>query len=295
MFFKVYIKQVKDGKFIKEIALTNEYTDLRTAIRAGKKYLATILTDESTFCVRRYDDARAINIMSNNINDTGDLVFTYKNYLEVARDKDDTNKVQEDRKPVSVVLDELGYSVYYFSVEQMEQILLGDAHNINYALYAKPQYDARKMAQIRHGLEDAAREDVSKVQEETVKRQLNAIKTAVEAGTIAMPVVVSAIMDVFTKDDKAMKTAFIKELPFKFKQDVKDELTKDDIRYDVKIYTKDHHLPYTDELADNVADRWIEENFSRGNSDYWNYIGALVEEESEKLELSKEAEDIERD
>lgn len=285
MFFKVYIKQVKDGKFIREIALTNEYTDLRTAIRAGKKYLATILTDESTFCVRRYDDARAINIMSNNINDTGDLVFTYKNYLEVARDK----------KPVCIALDELGYSVYDFSIDQMEQILLGDAHNINYALYAKPQYDARKMAQIRHGLEDAAREDVSKVQEETVKRQLNAIKTAVEAGTIAMPVVVSAIMDVFTKDDKAMKTAFIKELPFKFKQDVKDELTKDDIRYDVKIYTKDHHLPYTDELADNVADRWIEENFSRGNSDYWNYIGALVEEESEKLELSKEAEDIERD
>lgn len=34
---------------------------------------------------------------------------------------------KKSRKPVHVVLDELGYSIYYFSVEQMEQILLGDA------------------------------------------------------------------------------------------------------------------------------------------------------------------------
>ena len=64
---------------------------------------------------------------------------------------------EKTKKPVRVVLDELGYSIYDFSIDQMEQILLGDAHNINYALYAKPQYDARKMTQVRHGLEEAAK------------------------------------------------------------------------------------------------------------------------------------------
>ena len=294
MFFKVYIKQVKNGEFIGEAALTSEYKNLKAAIKAGKE---SLLTDESTFCVRRYDDTRAVNIMSNNINDTGDLVFTYKNYLEVARDKNDTNKVQEDRKPIRTVLEELGYSVSDFSIGQIDQILLGDAHDIDYTVYAKPRYDAKKMMQVRCRLEEAAKEDIGNVQEEIVRNQLKAMRTAIGMREIAMVTVVSAIMDTFilNKQNEVMKSAFIEALPYEFKHDIKDELTKDDIRYDVKIYTKDHHLPYTDELADNVADRWIEENFSRGNSDYWNYIGVLVEEESEKLELSKEAEDIERD
>ena len=85
MFFKVYIKQVKDGKFIGEAALTGDYRNLKTAINAGKENL---LTDESTFCVRKYDDTVAVNIMSNNINDTGNLVYVCKNYLEVAREYD---------------------------------------------------------------------------------------------------------------------------------------------------------------------------------------------------------------
>ena len=294
MFFKVYIKQVKDGKFMGEAALTGDYRNLKTAINAGKENL---LTDESTFCVRKYDDTVAVNIMSNNINDTGNLVYVCKNYLEVARDKDNTNKAQEDRKPVHVVLDELGYSIYYFSVEQMEQILLGDAHGIDYTLYAKPQYDAKKMAQVRQGLEEAAKEDIGKVQEETVRNQLKAMRTAIGMGEITMTAVVSAIIDTFvnTKQNEVMKTAFIEALPYRFKCDVKNELTKDDVRYDVKIYTKDHHLPYMDELANNVAERWIEENFSGCDPDYWNYIGTLVYEESEKLGLSKETEDIELD
>ena len=219
MFFKVYIKQVKDGKFIGEAALTGDYRNLKTAINAGKENL---LTDESTFCVRKYDDTVAVNIMSNNINDTGNLVYVCKNYLEVARDK---------------------------------------------------------------------------VQEETVRNQLKAMRTAIGMGEITMTAVVSAIIDTFvnTKQNEVMKTAFIEALPYRFKCDVKNELTKDDVRYDVKIYTKDHHLPYMDELANNVAERWIEENFSGGDPDYWNYIGTLVYEESEKLGLSKETEDIELD
>ena len=241
MFFKVYIKQVKDGKFIGEAALTGDYRNLKTAINAGKE---NFLTDESTFCVRKYDDTVAVNIMSNNINDTGNLVYVCKNYLEVAR-----------------------------------------------------EYDARKMMQVRHGLEEAAKEDIGKVQEETVRNQLKAMRTAIGMGEITMTAVVSAIIDTFvnTKQNEVMKTAFIEALPYRFKCDVKNELTKDDVRYDVKIYTKDHHLPYIDELANNVAERWIEENFSGGDPDYWNYIGTLVYEESEKLGLSKETEDIELD
>lgn len=255
--FKVYIKQVKDGKFIKEIALTNEYTDLRTAIRAGKKYLATILTDESTFCVRRYNDAKTV-IMSNDIYDTGNLVYVCKNYLEVARDKDNTNKAQEDRKPIRAVLGELGYGTYDFSIEQMEQILLGDAHGIDYTLYAKPQYDARKMMQVRHGLEEAAKEDVGKIQEETVRRQLKAMKSAIEAGTLIMPVVVSAIMDTFAdKDNEVMRTAFINALPDEFKREIKEDVEMGYIREDVESYCTEHQLPCTDKLTNKVAERLV--------------------------------------
>lgn len=293
--FKVYIKQVKDGKFIKEIALTNEYTDLKTAIRAGKKYLATILTDESTFCVRRYNDAKTV-IMSNDIYDTGALVFTYKNYLEVARDKDDANKVRKNRKPVRVTLDELGYSVYDFSIDQMEQILLGDAHNINYILYAKPQYDARKMMQVRHGLEEAAKEDVSKIQEETVRRQLKAMKHAIEAGTLIMPVVVSAIMDTFAdKDSEVMRGAFMASLPDEFKREIKEDVEMGYIREDVKSYCTEHQLPCTDKLTNKVAERWVKAGDYDCNADYWSNISVLIDEESEKLGLSKEKEDIELD
>lgn len=293
MFFKVYIKQVKDGKFIGEAALTGDYRNLKTAINAGKENL---LTDESTFCVRKYDDTVAVNIMSNNINDTGNLVYVCKNYLEVARDKDNTNKAQEDRKPVHVVLDELGYSIYYFSVEQMEQILLGDAHGIDYTLYAKPQYDAKKMAQVRQGLEEAAKEDVGKIQEETVRRQLKAMRIAVEAGTLTMPAVVSVIMDTFAdKDSKTMRAAFIDALPDDFKREIKEDVEMENIREDVENYCTELQLPCTDELAGKVAERWVKARDYDCNADYWSNIETLINKESEKLELSKETEDIELD
>lgn len=203
---------------------------------------------------------------------------------------------KKNRKPVSIVLDELGYSVYYFSVEQMEQILLGDAHNINYALYAKPQYDARKMAQIRQGLEEAAKEDVSKIQEETVRRQLKAMKWAIEAGTLMMPVVVSVIMDTFAdKDSKTMRAAFINALPDDFKREIKEDVEMENIREDVKNYCTEHQLPCTDELTSTVAERWVKAGDYDCNADYWSNIETLINEESEKLGLSKETEDIELD
>ena len=203
---------------------------------------------------------------------------------------------EKTKKPVRVVLDELGYSIYDFSIDQMEQILLGDAHNINYALYAKPQYDARKMTQVRHGLEEAAKEDVGKIQEETVRRQLKAMKWAIEAGTLMVPVVVSVIMDTFAdKDSKTMRAAFINALPDDFKREIKEDVEMENIREDVKSYCTEHQLPCTDELAGKVAERWVKAGDYDCNADYWSNIKTLVNEESEKLGLSKETEDIELD
>lgn len=178
----------------------------------------------------------------------------------------------------------------------MEQILLGDAHNINYALYAKPQYDARKMTQVRHGLEEAAKEDVGKIQEETVRRQLKAMKWAIEAGTLMMPVVVSVIMDTFAdKDSKTMRAAFINALPDDFKHEIKEDVEMENIREDVENYCTEHQLPCTDELAGKVAERWVKAGDYDCNADYWSNIKTLINEESEKLGLSKETEDIELD
>lgn len=203
---------------------------------------------------------------------------------------------EKTKKPVRVVLDELGYSIYDFSIDQMEQILLGDAHNINYALYAKPQYDARKMMQVRHGLEEAVKEDVGKIQEETVRRQLKAMKWAIEAGTLMVPVVVSVIMDTFAdKDSKTMRAAFINALPDDFKREIKEDVEMENIREDVKSYCTEHQLPCTDELAGKVAERWVKAGDYDCNADYWSNIKTLVNEESEKLGLSKETEDIELD
>ena len=203
---------------------------------------------------------------------------------------------EKTKKPVRVVLDELGYSIYDFSIDQMEQILLGDAHNINYALYAKPQYDARKMTQVRHGLEEAAKEDVGKIQEETVRRQLKAMKWAIEAGTLMVPVVVSVIMDTFAdKDSKTMRAAFINALPDDFKREIKEDVEMGYIREDVENHCSEHQLPCTDELAGKVAERWVKAGDYDCNADYWSNIKTLVNEESEKLGLSKETEDIELD
>ena len=203
---------------------------------------------------------------------------------------------EKTKKPVRVVLDELGYSIYDFSIDQIEQILLGDAHNINYALYAKPQYDARKMMQVRHGLEEAAKEDVGKIQEETVRRQLKAMKWAIEAGTLMVPVVVSVIMDTFAdKDSKTMRAAFINALPDDFKREIKEDVEMENIREDVKSYCTEHQLPCTDELAGKVAERWVKVGDYDCNADYWSNIKTLINEESEKLGLSKETEDIELD
>ena len=174
--------------------------------------------------------------------------------------------------------------------------MLVDAHNINYALYAKPQYDARKMTQVRHGLEEAAKEDVGKIQEETVRRQLKAMKWAIEAGTLMVPVVVSVIMDTFAdKDSKTMRAAFINALPDDFKREIKEDVEMENIREDVKSYCTEHQLPCTDELAGKVAERWVKAGDYDCNADYWSNIKTLVNEESEKLGLSKETEDIELD
>lgn len=203
--------------------------------------------------------------------------------------------MSNNRKPVRVALDELGYSIYDFSIDQMEQILLGDAHNINYTLYAKPQYDARKMMQVRHGLEDAAKEDVGKMQEETVRRQLKAMKHAIEAGTLMMPVVVSVIMDTFADKDSRMRAAFINDLPDDFKREIKEDVEMGYIREDVENYCTEHQLPCTGELTLCVAERWVKAGDYDCNADYWSNIETLVNEESEKLGLSKETEDIELD
>lgn len=119
------------------------------------------------------------------------------------------------------------------------------------------------------------------------KHQLKAMKEAVENGNIIMSELVPAFVYTFMRDSEAMRSAFISAVPYDVKSAIKDELDKDDIRYAVKTYTTSHHLPYTYELADHVANRWIEENFTRDCPDYWTYIGALIEEESEKLGLSK--------
>lgn len=72
--FKVYIKQVKDGAFIGKSRLVKDYENLNAAVKAGRKNL---LTNESTFCVREYDDTKRVNIMTDDEQDTGTRVVNY--------------------------------------------------------------------------------------------------------------------------------------------------------------------------------------------------------------------------
>lgn len=141
-----------------------------------------------------------------------------------------------------------------------------------------------------------AKINVSKIQEETVRRQLKAMKWAIEAGTLMMPVVVSVIMDTFAdKDDKTMRAAFIDALPDDFKREIKEDVEMGYIREDVENYCTEHQLPCTDELAFCVAERWVKAGDYDCNADYWSNMETLINDESEKLGLSKEPEDIELD
>ena len=69
----------------------------------------------------------------------------------------------------------------------------------------------------------------------------------------------------------------------------------ENIREDVENYCSEHQLPCTDELAGKVAERWVKAGDYDCNADYWSNIKTLINEESEKLGLSKETEDIELD
>lgn len=72
--YKTFIKQIKDGKIIGTACLTEDYETLTGAMIAGRE---NRLTPESKFCIRKYDDTRNVNIISDDDNDTGIIVMDY--------------------------------------------------------------------------------------------------------------------------------------------------------------------------------------------------------------------------
>lgn len=72
--YKVFIKQIKDDKIIGTACLVKDYDKLSSAIKSAKKNL---LTNESKFRIREYDDASQVNIISDDDNDTGTIIMDY--------------------------------------------------------------------------------------------------------------------------------------------------------------------------------------------------------------------------
>ncbi len=185
--------------------------------------------------------------------------------------------LNDDRKTIQETLREKGVSVTDFTPRQMDEILLGNAHGINYTLYAKPGYDVSKMKQIREGLEEAALEEsAEKLTQTNVMRHLKTIKIAIDTGLITLPVLMDMASKTFLSKEED-KQAFLAALPAAFKGEVRDEVEMENIRSDVEQYCKDHDSDCSKELADAVAVKWVKEGKYDCNLDYWENISYLIE------------------
>jgi len=184
--------------------------------------------------------------------------------------------LNDDRKTIQETLREKGIDITDFTPRQMDEILLGDAHGIDYTLYAKKEYDATKMKQIREGLEAAKEESAEKLTQTNTMRFLKTTKIAVDAGLITLPVLMDMVSKTFLSNDKD-KQAFLAALPAAFKEEVRDEVEMENIRSDVEQYCKDHNLDCSKELADAVAVKWVKEGKYDCNLDYWENISYLIE------------------
>lgn len=193
------------------------------------------------------------------------------------------------RKTIQETLNEKGISVTDFTPRQMDEILLGDAHGVDYTLYAKKKYDAARMKQIREGLEAAKEESAEKLTQTNTMRFLKTTKIAVDAGPITLPVLMDMVSKTFLSNDKD-KQAFLAALPAAFKEEVRDEVEMENIRSDVEQYCKDHDLDCSKELADAVAVKWVKEGKYDCNLDYWENISYLIEAASEELDSKDETE-----
>lgn len=184
--------------------------------------------------------------------------------------------LNDDRKTIQETLREKGIDITDFTPRQMDEILLGDAHGIDYTLYAKKEYDATKMKQIREGLEAAKEESAEKLTQTNTMRFLKTTKIAVDTGLITLPVLMDMVSKTFLSNDKD-KQAFLAALPAAFKKEVRDEVEMENIRSDVEQYCKDHDSDCSKELADAVAVKWVKEGKYDCNLDYWENISYLIE------------------
>lgn len=184
--------------------------------------------------------------------------------------------LNDDRKTIQETLREKGMSKTDFTPRQMDEILLGDAHGVDYTLYAKKEYDATKMRQIREGLEAAKEESAEKLTQTNTMRFLKTTKIAVDTGLITLPVLMDMVSKTFLSNDKD-KQAFLAALPAAFKEEVRDEVEMENIRSDVEQYCKDHDSDCSKELADAVAVKWVKEGKYDCNLDYWENISYLIE------------------
>lgn len=189
--------------------------------------------------------------------------------------------LNDDRKTIQETLREKGMSKTDFTPRQMDEILLGDAHGVDYTLYAKKEYDATKMRQIREGLEEAAKEESAEKLTQTkvmryLKIYLKVMQLSVDTGLITLPVLMDMVSKTFLSNDKD-KQAFLAALPAAFKEEVRDEVEMENIRSDVEQYCKDHDSDCSKELADAVAVKWVKEGKYDCNLDYWENISYLIE------------------
>lgn len=191
--------------------------------------------------------------------------------------------LNDDRKTIQETLREKGMSKTDFTPRQMDEILLGDAHGVDYTLYAKKEYDATKMRQIREGLEEAAKEEsAEKLTQTKVMRYLKMMQLSVDTGLITLPVLMNMVSKTFLSNDKD-KQAFLAALPAAFKKEVRDEVEMENIRSDVEQYCKDHNLGYSKEIADAVAEKW--DYYYRENISYLIEIARAELNSKDETEL----------
>ena len=71
--YKTFVEQVRDGKYLGKACLTEEFETAEKAIEAGKECQ---LFPESRIHVRMYDKSKKVNIMSDDEQDTGMIVYS---------------------------------------------------------------------------------------------------------------------------------------------------------------------------------------------------------------------------
>ena len=74
MFFKVYLKQIKDGEVVSECRMEKDYAYLKTAMREAKEHL---LTPESEYCIREYANNKVNICCGDYASDTGNVVVNW--------------------------------------------------------------------------------------------------------------------------------------------------------------------------------------------------------------------------